>query len=227
MKQKSSTFWSKLIAISIIMLPTFYFGFIGKPTEMGIMVVAGSLAVAFLNIDKIQKFKGAGFEAEMKKIVDEAYATLDNLKSVASPLIVTTIDSLTWSKRWGNSESGRDEEIFCKLMELIDEMNLVDDKIRNAIDEHYSLKIFDKYSEFKKVYKDSQAELKRSASELNEIENLLNGIADYRVNRFPSKDAILKELGIEESGLTKEVLVSLNEYISYLNDIGTKISSKQ
>jgi len=43
------------------------FGFLGKPTEMGLAILAGSLGLAFLNIDKIKRFKGAGFEAEMKE----------------------------------------------------------------------------------------------------------------------------------------------------------------
>lgn len=60
------------------------FGVMGKPTEMGIIVVAGAIALSFLNIDKIQKFKGAGFEAEMKRAVEEANATLDQLREVAA-----------------------------------------------------------------------------------------------------------------------------------------------
>lgn len=60
------------------------FGIMGKPTEMGIIVVAGAIAVAFLNIDKIQKFKGAGFEAEMKRAVAEANATVKQLREVAA-----------------------------------------------------------------------------------------------------------------------------------------------
>lgn len=60
------------------------FGIMGKPTEMGIIVVAGAIAVAFLNIDKIQKFKGAGFEAEMKRAVAEANETVKQLREVAA-----------------------------------------------------------------------------------------------------------------------------------------------
>ena len=43
-------------------------GFLGMPTEMGIAVLAGALGLAFSNIDKISKFKGAGFEAEMNMV---------------------------------------------------------------------------------------------------------------------------------------------------------------
>ncbi len=40
-------------------------GFCGKPVEMGLAIVAGSIGLAFSNIDKIKKFEGAGFKAEM------------------------------------------------------------------------------------------------------------------------------------------------------------------
>ncbi len=33
--------------------------------EMGLAILAGAIGLAFANIDKISKFKGAGFEAEM------------------------------------------------------------------------------------------------------------------------------------------------------------------
>ncbi len=43
-------------------------GFMGNPTEMGLAILAGALGLAFSNIDKISKFKGAGFEAEMNMV---------------------------------------------------------------------------------------------------------------------------------------------------------------
>jgi hypothetical protein len=38
------------------------------PIEMGLSILAGALGLAFSNIDKISKFKGAGFEAEMNMV---------------------------------------------------------------------------------------------------------------------------------------------------------------
>lgn len=64
-------------------------GFLDKPTEMGLSILAGSLGFAFVNIDKISKFKGAGFEAEIREQhVAEAVVTaqtdeIDRLKSIA------------------------------------------------------------------------------------------------------------------------------------------------
>lgn len=44
------------------------YGFMSLSAEMSLAIVAGSIGLAFSNIDKIAKFKGAGFEAEMKMV---------------------------------------------------------------------------------------------------------------------------------------------------------------
>jgi hypothetical protein len=46
------------------------FGFLRRPKEMSICVVAGALGLAFLNIDKFASFKGAGFEAVMRDRIE-------------------------------------------------------------------------------------------------------------------------------------------------------------
>ena len=38
------------------------------PTEMGLAILAGSIGLGFSNIEKISRFKGAGFEAEMRMV---------------------------------------------------------------------------------------------------------------------------------------------------------------
>ena len=43
------------------------FGLIGRPTEMGLTITAGFLGLIFSNIDSVSRFKGPGFEAEMRK----------------------------------------------------------------------------------------------------------------------------------------------------------------
>lgn len=70
------------------------FGIFGKPTEMGMAVVAGCLLAAFLNLELFESFKGGGFEATLRKAVDEAYATIEKLQDVAAalaePIVVAT-----------------------------------------------------------------------------------------------------------------------------------------
>jgi len=60
-----------LIAAYVVLLgASSLLGFLGKPTEMGLAIIAGSIGLAFSNIDKIARFKGAGFEAEMREKIE-------------------------------------------------------------------------------------------------------------------------------------------------------------
>ena len=56
----------------------------GKVIEMGLIVIAGSISMAFLNIDRMKMFKGAGFEAQLKQSVEEAHATVKQLRALAT-----------------------------------------------------------------------------------------------------------------------------------------------
>jgi|GEM_PF-2341568 len=80
MSDKSLTIIGGLITLGLAVM----FGLKGMATEMGLIVVAGAIWLAFLHIDKIQKFKGAGFEAEMKQAITEANATVHQLREVAA-----------------------------------------------------------------------------------------------------------------------------------------------
>jgi len=52
-------------AFILLLIGSFTFGMLSKPTEMGLCILAAAIALAFSNIEKIKRFKGAGFEAEM------------------------------------------------------------------------------------------------------------------------------------------------------------------
>jgi len=56
MKSTLMTIIGSLLTVGLAVM----FGIMGKPAEMGIIVVAGAIGLSFLNIDKIQRFKGAG-----------------------------------------------------------------------------------------------------------------------------------------------------------------------
>jgi len=62
----------QLASYLVLLGASLLLGLLGKPTEMGLAIAAGSIGLAFANIDKIRRFKGAGFEAEMKEQQMEA-----------------------------------------------------------------------------------------------------------------------------------------------------------
>jgi len=110
----------------LVALPTI-FGFIGKAAEMGVIIVACSLALCFANLHRIESFKGAGFEARMRKVVEDAYATLEVLQNLARPLLRTNIASVTHSHRWSGSDREREHELLAELKVLIDSLELTSD----------------------------------------------------------------------------------------------------
>jgi len=77
-----------LIAFTVLFGVSLVFGLLGKATEMGLAILAGVLGLAFLNLDKLKRFKGAGFEAEMKEkiegIVDKETEPQRDMHTVAS-----------------------------------------------------------------------------------------------------------------------------------------------
>ena len=68
--------------------------------EMSIAVIAISLALCFTNIDKFARFKGVGFEAELRTAVDKAYAAIGQLKELGLSLSSPIVDELAVSGRW-------------------------------------------------------------------------------------------------------------------------------
>ncbi|RUO26009.1 hypothetical protein CWE09_04590 [Aliidiomarina minuta] len=80
-----------VFSLTSLLVVTAVLGFLGQPTEMGFTILAGAIGLAFLNIDKISVFKGAGFEARMRvrQIKEDFVASqtepehIDQLKSLA------------------------------------------------------------------------------------------------------------------------------------------------
>ena len=112
------------IGFVLLILSIFIFGLKGMPTEMGIAVVASSIFLAFANLEKFSEFKGAGFHAKLKKAVDEANATINNLKEVAIPLVKTNLSILSNLGRLPKEVFDKNHELFNQLADLQTEIGL-------------------------------------------------------------------------------------------------------
>ena len=86
--------WISIVGVLLTIALATMFGLLGKSTEMGLIIVAGAIGLAFLNIDKIEMFKGGGFEAKMKQAVKDANATIEQLRNVATTSARATLTSL-------------------------------------------------------------------------------------------------------------------------------------
>tara|TARA_R110002072_G_scaffold280360_2_gene442667 strand:- start:53 stop:727 length:675 start_codon:yes stop_codon:yes gene_type:complete len=118
-------------AVITVVLPSI-FGFMEKPTEMGISLVACAIALSFLNLDKIQRFKGAGFEAEMKKAVDEANATVKQLRTVALTSVEAALTTLMSSSFLGGTNLETKIKIQDQLINSLKEIGISDADINKT-----------------------------------------------------------------------------------------------
>jgi hypothetical protein len=141
-KAVAHTAWTYLLGVSVVAIPV-AFGSKDKPTEMGLAIVAVAIALAFANLDKLEFFKGAGFEARMRKVVDEAYATIEGLRSVARTVIVTNIDLLTWSSRIGGMPLQTQVAQICDSRALCDQLGLHDEQINERFEVFYRMITWD------------------------------------------------------------------------------------
>ncbi len=86
-----------LTLISALVTAPISFGIMKRPAEMGLSIAAIGIALAFANLDRFQRFKGAGFEAELRTAVDKTYAAIEELKelslSLATPIILQSLGS--------------------------------------------------------------------------------------------------------------------------------------
>lgn len=118
-------------SIGLIMLPTLCFGIAGKTTAMLIALTAGFTAAVFVNLDKFESFKaGDGkLEAQLKeskKVIDEANATIEQLNSVAIPLLKANLISVNYTGSFENMPVEVKEKIFYELKTIKESLNLDD-----------------------------------------------------------------------------------------------------
>ena len=76
-------------------------GFMGKPAEMGLAIVAGAVALAFSDIEKFIRIKGAGFEVELreqlKAVIEKETEPSESGEEGAPPSDISRIDRSTRS----------------------------------------------------------------------------------------------------------------------------------
>ena len=67
--------------------------------EMSAFAAAISVALFFTNLDKFSRFKAGGIEAELRTVVTEAYAAIEQLKELGLSLSTPIVDNLAISGR--------------------------------------------------------------------------------------------------------------------------------
>lgn len=97
---------------------------------MGVSVVAGAIAATFINLDKVSRFKGAGFEAEMRKAVEDVYATIETIEELSKPLVYSIYSLLIGEGFFGGLGADKKYEVSQKLDDIIASFDLEDKEIK-------------------------------------------------------------------------------------------------
>lgn len=171
--------WVTAVLIITMLAGVFLFGLRGQPTEMGLIIVACAICLAFTNINKIQKVKGAGFEAEMKKAVEEAYATTESLRSMAKPLILSTLDNIIFAGRWGEMDNERKHKLKADIDGLAKSLGVFDKDVESASQMFFVWHAFDHVHKLETV-------LSRNKIKNTEIRERLRTLADRKTGMLPS-----------------------------------------
>lgn len=135
-----------IIGFSLLIVSVFLFGLKGMAVEMGIAVAASGIFLAFSNLEKFSKFKGAGFEAELKEAVNEANATIEQLKEVAAPLLITSLELLASNGRWGDDDSNKGHKLFDRLFTLQEKIGLTSKEIKETTNHYLYIHAWDLFS---------------------------------------------------------------------------------
>ncbi len=141
----------KIIGYILLICSIFLFGLKGMTAEMGIAVAASALFLAFVNLDKFKKFKGAGFEAELKQTIEEANATIENLKEVAKPLIETNYILLAKANRFPAAAFDKSHEVFDQLIKLQLKIGLVDTSLEKAKSSYINIHAWDMVNDISQI----------------------------------------------------------------------------
>lgn len=197
-------FLKSLGVVAVLLGPCLYFGFYGKSVEMGISVAAGALALAFMNLDKIQKFKGAGVEVEMaQQVIKEVHVTMERLKEVTTPLITGTLISLTYGGRWGGISDTKQLELVSRIEEAT--RSIKSPEIEEAIEEFYKMTSWDYYNHFVSEV------LKQDRDAADKI----GKCSDRSSSIFPKEIEIKNKLGALWENLSLSASESLKDYLHY------------
>ena len=132
MRSKSTLFFI-FISFFYTLGATFFFGITQRPTEMGLVLLSGVLCMAFANIDKIAKFKGAGFEAEMKNAIDKASATIEEVRQIGCKSAAAVLEITAAFGRWGGGTTTlRRFQIRDNLVTSLKGLGVDDEDIKEA-----------------------------------------------------------------------------------------------
>lgn len=101
-----SNFKVTVVACGVVFAAVFYLGFTSRPAEMGLAVIAGSVVLLVLNMDRVSWFKAGSVEArmrEMDKAIEKGYATIKDMRQLAAVVAAPVLQLLAVHNRYDSA----------------------------------------------------------------------------------------------------------------------------
>ena len=115
------------------------FGYLDKLGAMSLSIVAGAIGMAFANLDSFSKIKGAGFVAELRLAVDQAYATTSSVKKLSAAFTSSILGLIAGEGRWGGMGIQKKFQLREEIDAALSKIGLTEKEITET---H---KLFDQY----------------------------------------------------------------------------------
>jgi hypothetical protein len=202
--------WKLVFSVLVILGPALLFGLSEMPVEMGLAIVAGALAAAFVNIEKIRRVRGGGFEAEMREVVDEAYATVDALRELAKVSMRSVLYNLTMSGRWGGLEAFENHALRDDFRRLSKELGIADDpELLAEFERFFRYNAWDHFERFR---------TKVSKVVPEDVQARLLALKARSTSDYPGRAEIETILGEDIEKLDDTHQALLDDYLYYISE---------
>ncbi|MED4124160.1 hypothetical protein P4641_09235 [Halalkalibacterium halodurans] len=125
------SFLKVVVSVVIILVPTMFFGYHDKSTQMSISLATGFLCAVIINLDRFKSFKVGKLEAQIReaeRVIDEANVTIEQLKGFLKPLLNANVNIITYDGHFDGMDLKAKEDTLLKLFELNKKQKLIDNE---------------------------------------------------------------------------------------------------
>ena len=201
---------SWLVSILLLVM-MFYFLSKGQVTEAGFAIVGGGVVLGFLNIDRLQEISAAGFEAEIREATSEAYATITQLKKLATVMATVTTENMTFANRFGGLDVAQKHRLKDQIDEVVSELGLQSASWKEADEHFYYMHSWDHLGHIHDL-------LRRQLpwNDKEKQESLTESIRIPVGEKLLSPDEVIARIKALDLEITPEVQRAIDDYAYYL-----------
>jgi hypothetical protein len=123
-----------VLSLFFIMLPIIVFGILDQSANMAIGLTAGLACALFINMDKFKSFRIGEMEAELRDAIEEANATITQLKDIAEPLMDYTLANITKGDRIMGVDAKDKETFYNKIKKNYQDFDIKSDYSKELLE---------------------------------------------------------------------------------------------